>query len=170
MGEIWHFMEKQLKYPVNVVWANDLNKNILRQTDVLVMAEGNYRIINDKGGNESLREWVNNGGKIIALESAAEQLAKNDWGVKIGAIEEGKDDKPGKENLLRKYGERERDFLRNFIPGSIYKVDLDNTHPLAFGYPDFYYTMKQDNTLFDYIKEGGWNVGVVKKDALVEVS
>ncbi len=167
MGEIWHFMEKQLKYPVNVVWGNDLNKNILRQTDVLVLAEGNYRMINDKAGNEALREWVSNGGKIIALESAAEQLAKNDWGVKIKTIEEGKEEKPGKESLLRKYGERERDFLRNFIPGSIYKVDLDNTHPLAFGYPEFYYTMKQDNTLFEYIKEGGWNVGAVKKDALV---
>ena len=167
MGEIWHFMEKQLKYPVNVVLANDINKNTLRQTDVLVLAEGNYRFINDKSGNENLREWVNNGGKIIALESAASQLARAEWGLKIKTIELAKDSKGDSNAMLPKYGDRERDFLKGFIPGSIYKVDLDNTHPLAFGYPDFYYTMKQDNTLFEYMKEGGWNVGVIKKDALV---
>ncbi|RYY20636.1 MAG: zinc carboxypeptidase, partial [Chitinophagaceae bacterium] len=33
--------------------------------------------------------------------------------------------------------------------------------------PDYYYTLKQDNNIYEFIKEGGWNVGVVKKDAQV---
>ena len=56
--------------------------------------------------------------------------------------------------------------MPNIIPGAIYKVHLDNTHPLAFGYPETYYTLKQDATVYEFIK-GGWNVGVLKKDNYV---
>jgi hypothetical protein len=41
---------------------------------------------------------------------------------------------------------------------------LDNTHPLAFGYPGYYYTLKLDDNIYEFIKENGWNVGVIKKD------
>ena len=50
------------------------------------------------------------------------------------------------------------------MPGSIYKVGLDNSHPLAFGYPDSYYTLKTDSTVYQFLKEGSWNVGYIKKD------
>ena len=63
---------------------------------------------------------------------------------------------------LKKFADRERDVLPNTIPGAIYKVEIDNTHPLAYGYPDFYYTLKQDGKLYDFLKSG-WNVGVVKQ-------
>ena len=33
-----------------------------------------------------------------------------------------------------------------------------------FGYPSFYFSLKQSNNFYDYIKESGWNVGVIKKD------
>ena len=49
-------------------------------------------------------------------------------------------------------------------PGSIYKVDIDNTHPLMFGYPKYYYTLKMDNVVYEFMKEGGWNVGIIKKE------
>ncbi len=67
---------------------------------------------------------------------------------------------------VKKFGERDKSYLPNAIPGAIFKVDLDNTHPLGFGYPDFYYTLKQDGTLYEFMK-GGWNVGVLKKDNYV---
>lgn len=171
MGEVWHLMDTQLKYPVNVVWIDDLNKNILRETDVLVMPDGDYRFLSDKSMNDALKEWVNGGGHLVALEGAVAQLSRNDWGIKMKGAdekkEEKKDEKRDDYSLLRKYENRERDFIAGNIPGSIYKVDLDNTHPLAFGYPDFYYTLKQDDNIYEFIKEGGWNVGVIKKEAQV---
>ena len=39
---------------------------------------------------------------------------------------------------LRTYAGR-RDYLPSTIPGAIFKVDIDSTHPLAFGYPGYYY-------------------------------
>jgi hypothetical protein len=44
---------------------------------------------------------------------------------------------------------------------------LDNTHPLAFGYPGYYYSLKQDDRIYEFIKENGWNVGVIKKEKQV---
>ncbi|MEI9910073.1 MAG: hypothetical protein WDO71_10580 [Bacteroidota bacterium] len=32
-----------------------------------------------------------------------------------------------------------------------------------YGYPSYYYTLKMDNIIYDFIKEGGWNAGVIKK-------
>ena len=54
--------------------------------------------------------------------------------------------------------------VQNNTPGSIYKVELDNTHPLAFGYPDYYYTLKLSDNVYEFLKEGNWNVGVIKKN------
>ena len=68
---------------------------------------------------------------------------------------------------LRKYENRVRDSVTDITPGSIFKVELDNTHPLAFGYPGYYYTLKQDNNIYEFIKSGGWNVGVLKKEKQV---
>ncbi|MGI8600725.1 MAG: hypothetical protein ACR2KB_15840 [Chitinophagaceae bacterium] len=41
---------------------------------------------------------------------------------------------------------------------------MDVAHPLAFGFPNYYYTLKQDDVLYEFFKEGGWNVGVLKRD------
>ena len=40
-------------------------------------------------------------------------------------------------------------------------MGLDNSHPLAFGYDSVYYTLKMNDLLLDYTKEG-WNVGTLK--------
>jgi hypothetical protein len=70
------------------------------------------------------------------------------------------------EDTLRRYENRERDALMSSIPGSVFRVDLDNSHPLAFGMPAQYFTLKMDDAIYEYMKEG-WNVGVLKKDTYV---
>ena len=172
MGEIWHFFDAQIKYPVHVVWVNDLNRNVLKEIDVLILPDGNYRFFSEKSMNEALKEWVNNGGRIIAIESAVAQMSKNEWGIKLKEGDEKKDlkkdDKLEDYNSLRRYENRERDYIPNYNPGSIFKVELDNSHPLAFGYSEYYYTIKQDGNIYEFFKEGiGWNVGYVKKDNFV---
>ena len=65
---------------------------------------------------------------------------------------------------LKKYAERDRAFIPGSIPGAIFRVQLDNTNPLAFGYPGYYYSLKTDDNVYEFIRESGWNVGVLKKD------
>jgi hypothetical protein len=168
MGEIWHFFEAGINYPVSVVWSDDLNSGVLKEINTLILPDGNYRFLADKATNDGLKDWVRGGGRIIALEGAVSQLSRGEWGIKLKTDDSKKDDKKddGKDdyNLLRRYENRERDYLSNFSPGAIYKLELDNSHPLAFGYDASYYTLKQDDRIYEFFKEDGWNVGIIKKD------
>jgi hypothetical protein len=80
----------------------------------------------------------------------------------LGSKTEKDKEKPGYDDL-KKYTESERDNLKESNPGSIFKLEMDNSHPLAYGYPDFYYTLKEGTDVFEFLKEG-WNVGYIKKD------
>lgn len=169
MGEIWHLFDQQLDYPLTIINVQDLNKAGMNDFNVLILPDGDYDMFNDKNANEDLKSWVKRGGRLVAMQSALRQMAKADWGIKLKAGDDDKkDDAVSKTDyaLLHKYENRDRDVLVNSIPGSIFKVELDNTHPLAFGYPDYYYTLKQDENIYEFMKEG-WNVGVLKKDNYV---
>ncbi|TBR20153.1 MAG: zinc carboxypeptidase [Chitinophagaceae bacterium] len=162
-GEIWHFFDQNLGYPITLVNANDFGRINFSETNVIIMPAGNYKFLNDKGSSDLLKEWINKGGRLVALENAVTQLAKLEWGIKIKKASEA-DDKKDTYDALQIFENREKDFLAGNIPGSIFKVELDNSHPLAFGYPNYYFTLKQDDNTFEFLKEGGWNVGVIKKD------
>lgn len=162
-GEVWHFFERQLDYPITLINAADLGRANLKNYQVLIVPDGSYRTLGDKATTDKLKDFVRSGGKLIAIDNAVSALAAADWGIK--AKEDKTEDKSEYGNL-KKYGDRETQSLSNSIPGAIYKLELDNTHPLAFGYPDYYFTLKQDAGVFEFLKDG-WNVGVMKKDSYV---
>ena len=167
-GEIWHFFDQVINYPLTLVNANDFGRTNLSDYDVVVMPSGNYRFLSEKSTTDQLKDWINKGGRLVALEGGVSQLSKTDP-MAIGCSIKAKktDDSVDKKDTyaaLQTFEEREKDFLTSNNPGSIFKVELDNSHPLAFGYPNYYYTLKQDDAMYDFIKEGGWNVGVIKKE------
>jgi hypothetical protein len=175
-GEVWHLFEQELHYPITLLNGTDMRQLSLKNFDVLILPNGNYRALEDKNVTEGLKSWVREGGRLIAMQYAVAELAKGDWGIKEkGAGSDKGEDKEGKEDnekrddysLLHRYGDRQREEAINSVPGAIYRVELDNTHPLAFGYPDHYYTLKQDEHVYEFIREDGWNVGVIRKDNYV---
>jgi len=167
MGEVWHYMEQQLDYPVTIVQESNASDINWQEVDVLILPNGEYHSLADKAMAEAIKNWVKKGGKLIAMEYAAAQVAGLDWGIKLKKEEEEeKEGAPGKPDYsdLKSYANRERESVKQFIPGAIYRVDLDTTHPLAFGYSPRYYTLKTDSRLYEFISSDGWNVGVIKKD------
>ncbi len=168
LGALWHFFEREIRYPVTLVNANDMERINLTYYDVVIMPNSTiYRFLNDRLSNERLRLWVQNGGKLIAMEGAVEQLADGGWGLKNKAEADKKardtNDIPDPYLPVKKYANRVREDLASVNSGTIFKVQLDNTHPLGYGYPEYYFTLKQDDAVYEFIKEGGWNVGVLKK-------
>jgi hypothetical protein len=164
-GEIWHFFDHEIDYPLTLINANDLSRIDWSTIDVLIMPDGNYRFLSNKDELEAFKNWINKGGRVVALESAVSQLARAEVGIKQKKSEDSdKKEKEGSYTSLKDYESRERDAVSGITPGSIWKVTMDNTHPLAFGYPDYYYTLKQDDNIYEFFKEGGWNVGVIKKE------
>ena len=166
-GEVWHLFEQQLDYPITLINADEINGAALKNMDVLILPDGNYKFFADKDAAAEIKNWVQQGGKIIAMESAAAQIAKADWGIKLKKEDDDKkEDKKDDKNIyadVRRFENRERESISDFIPGSIYKVTLDDSHPLAFGYTGTYFTLKQNGDLYEFLKEG-WNVGTIKKD------
>ena len=105
------------------------------------------------------------------MQDVVAQMSRAEWGIKVKDGDDKKDDKKDEKKSdytdLRRYENRHRDDIVNVNAGSIFKIELDNSHPLAFGYPDFYYTIKQDDNIYDFFKDGGWNVGVIKRNNFV---
>jgi hypothetical protein len=166
-GELWFYMEQELKYPVSLINTTDLAQASISSFDVLIIPDGFYRFMNDKSITDDLKSFVQKGGRLIAFENAVSQMSSLDWAIKKKKEDIKKDDEKNDYSALKKYEDRERDQLRSSIPGAIYKVELDNSHPLGFGYTNRYFTLKQDENLYEFIKDGGWNVGVIKKDSYV---
>ena len=162
-GQVWHFFEQQIKYPLSIIRAEDLNRVNLNEFDVIIFPDGNY----PDPGSEKIQQWVRAGGKLIVMEGAVAQLA----GKKGFDLKSKEEPKKNEKDLdpyedLKIYENRERESVRANIPGAIYKVDLDNTHPLGFGFPGFYHTLKLDDKVYQFLGSG-WNVGVLKKDNYV---
>jgi hypothetical protein len=162
-GEVWHFFEQQIDYPVTLINVADFGRIKWSDYDLVIMPNGNYRFLTDKTLADQFKNWISAGGNVIAIENAVSQLAKQEWAIKSKKTDDSSDSKTAYE-ALRKFENRERDFIPTITPGSIFKVELDNTHPLGFGFPNYYYTLKQDDAIYEFIKEGGWNVGVLKKN------
>ncbi|ALW87387.1 zinc carboxypeptidase [Hymenobacter sedentarius] len=168
-GEVWHFFEQQLGYPITVLGTDYLSRVSLQKYDVLIMPNGTYTDVYNDRTLESLKSWVRDGGKLIAMEGAAKMLSnKKDFLLKAKAVDSvaiRKDEKANPYKLLRRYGNSEREEAEEVVQGSVYRVQLDNTHPLAFGYGDTYFALIRNPLNYRFLGKGGWNVGVIKKDS-----
>lgn len=165
-GEVWHFFDKELNYPISLFNSTDIARINWSELDVLILPDGNYRFLQDKNLAAQFQQWIAAGGRVVALESAVAQLSKMEWSV-LSLKKDPEADSADKKNPylpLKTFAEREKEQITQYTPGSIYRVDVDSTHPLMFGFPAYYYTLKMDDVVYDYMKQGGWNAGVIKKD------
>jgi hypothetical protein len=161
-GEIWHFFDHQLSYPATLIHTNQLMRADLSSYNVLVLPSGSYNGILTDAGLEKISAWTRDGGTLIAFGQANSILAGRD-GFQLQR-KFSSDEEPTIEDKLRPYGERDRRSISSRVFGSIFKVSVDHTHPLAYGYGPLYHTLKTDASAFDYL-DSGWNVGTVQTDA-----
>jgi len=160
-GEIWHFFEQQLHYPVTVLDENYINGVDLSNYEVLILPGGTgYERFMDTPMLSRLKEWVSQGGRLIAMGKAIASLDGAD-GFDISAREEEKDSTV---NLVQPYENLQREEIKNDITGAIFKTKVDATHPLAFGYKDTYFSLKLASDSYDYLESG--TVAYISKDTL----
>jgi hypothetical protein len=126
-GEVWSFFDNTLGYPVTQINADNIG-NSLSNFDVLIMPNGSYSSLSNRDAQDKVKAFVKNGGKIIAMEGGASVIAGMELGFKEKSVEDTAKNKDEYADL-KKYIDRERDYLPQSIPGAIYKMQLDNTHP-----------------------------------------
>jgi len=158
VGEVWHLFEQQLDMPISILNVSAAANLDIQKVNTLIVADGYY---SDRLA-EQLAPWVSAGGKLILLEDAiAAFVGKKPFQIKR------KEEKPNdaKGNTVA-YGDRGHDDFSNSIPGAIYNLHLDTTHPLSFGASKYYYTLKTDANVYQPL-ENGYNIGLLKPSSYI---
>ena len=154
-GAIWHFFEQQLQYPATSIHTNNFSRTNLDRYNILIIPSGYYGNVLNESNMKKLKDWVKSGGKVIAIDGALRSFAnKKGFNLKRKVAEKSKEDSL---NLIP-YAERDREYTNNMITGAIFKTEIDNTHPMAFGYNKDYFTLKLGSSAYKLL-ENGYNVG-----------
>ncbi|WP_439131625.1 M14 family metallopeptidase [Polaribacter sp.] len=160
-GEIWHFFETELQYPLTIIDSDYFSSVDFSNYDVIILPNGYYSRILNKNTLEDLSSWVRSGGTLIAIDGALNSFAdKKGFSLKRKENKEEKDDE--KPNMTP-YAAQERENANNLIAGAIFKSKVDNTHPLAFGYTSEYFTLKRSSSAYQYLPNG--NVAYLTENA-----
>lgn len=153
-GEIWHFFEKQLHYPLTSINTDDLSRTNLSKYHVLIIPNGYYGSVLNDDTMKKIKDWVQAGGKVIAIDGALRSFAgKDGFSLKYKSS-----DSNSTNDNLTPYAEREREYTNSLITGAIFKTKIDNTHPMAFGYNKDYFTLKLGSSAYDLL-DSGYNIG-----------
>ena len=147
-GEWWYFLEKDLNYPVTVLNTEYLRYYDLDNYDVLIMPDGNYRNFDDNTLS-TIEQWISSGGKLIAQSGALSALSRQ-GSFNIKTKERNR---PSTDPLLP-YELQEREGIKNYITGAIFKTKVDTTHPVAYGYDSNYYGLKLNSNAYELLPSG----------------
>ncbi|CAH0335511.1 hypothetical protein FVB9288_01156 [Flavobacterium sp. CECT 9288] len=167
-GATWYYMQETLGYPVSVVETNNFNRLNLASYNTLILADGYYDFT--EAQQKKISEWINNGGKVIAMNNAISLFdGKEGYALTPFATEEEKllAEKEADEDVLLErtldYQNTERRFISKAIPGAIIENKLDQSHPLSFGLGERYFSLKTDDKRYSLLKNAS-NVIYVPTD------
>ena len=148
-GEIWHLFDQRYDMKITKLDVDDLSRtNLGKYTDIILPAAWGSGI--DKEHASDLKNWVKDGGTLIAYRNAVNWMKKNNF----------IDFKTKKNELTAKnvsFGERGDFRGAQGIGGAIFEVKLDRTHPIAFGYDDDKLAMFRNTTIFIEADEQSYN-------------
>lgn len=159
-GEIWHFFESDLQYPITILNSDYFSDVNLSNFDVIIIPDGSYDNLLTKTFLDKITSWVQSGGTLIAIDNALQSFAdKEGFDLKSKDTEKESETK----NLIP-YADLERKRVKDLITGAIFKSKVDNTHPLAFGYKDTYFSLKLTDKSYNYL-EKGINIAYFEKNS-----
>jgi hypothetical protein len=143
-GEIWHFFEQALNYPVLQLEESQLI-NALESIDQLILPSGFYSQWDiENTSDKALLEWIKKGGKLIVMDNALERFADHP------SFDLTKKEPEPFNTTQINYSDLERSEISYMTTGSIFEVKLDPSHPLSFGI-ERYYTLKLDEKAYNLL-------------------
>ncbi|SEL42580.1 M14 family metallopeptidase [Parapedobacter koreensis] len=166
VGEVWHFFEQELDYPLSILEPQQLSSADLSAYNTIILPSGNYGAWGD-AATKKLEAWIRAGGKVIAIEGAVGFFSGRDgFGLSAYLNEderkaaEKKREQEAAEERIADFQARERAEIAHSVSGAVFEVKVDATYPLGFGTEGKYYTLKNNGRRYAYLKEG-INVGII---------
>jgi hypothetical protein len=161
-GELWYLFDQEYQIPFTAIRTRDVANVSLSKYNVLILPDASdYKSVFDSAQAERLKRWVQEGGILIGLENGARYLLKNRSGITPGILvtekkeeekskEEKDQEKTRKEAQKRMtWFEKEEQSRVEQIPGSIFRVLVDPTHPIGYGYGRELYALKSNSVPID---------------------
>ena len=127
-GEIWHLFDQRYQIPVTLAESENIGSINLDRYSAIILPGGSYREW-DKNDVDKLKNWVAQGGSLIAYKSAAVWASQNN----LGKTKFKKSVQPDTARFLS-YADRSKEYSYNSMSGAIFKVKMDISHPLCYGY------------------------------------
>jgi hypothetical protein len=168
-GAVRFILERQYGYPVTPIRTAQLATADLSKFQVLILPSGgNYAGILGEGGVERVKDWVGNGGTIVAVGDAVAFLGKAEL-LEIAqenALRDGEEKKSGEDDekparvpgtTIATQAEFDRVTraaaeLPDSVPGAIARVRIRPDYWLTAGAGESVYTMVEGRTIFAPLK------------------
>jgi hypothetical protein len=140
-GAIEFLFDQRYQLPYTSVPAHLISDIDLKDYNVIILPDegggSSYKAIIGDDGVKKLKEWVNNGGTLIAVAGGASFLTDNGELTSIKRIKKFKKDSA--EEVVEKKDEEEQESEEetespDVIPGAIGRVVLNSKDFLSFGY------------------------------------
>ena len=150
-GEIWHLIDNRMNIPVSRLNAENLNRNKLSKYNTIIFPDGYYSKLDSTDVNH-LKEWVSSGGTLISVQSGSKWIVDNNV-IDEELVENQKLalDIPYDQVRLLTGAQR--------IGGAIFNINIDNTHPLGYGYRNKHPVFRRGYTFFKLSESAAANVG-----------
>lgn len=143
-GEVWHLLDTRVHMPITKIPMRNFNRANMDKYNTLVMVSGNYNL--NKKQLDKVKDWISKGNTLITIGSASKWAIDKKL-VKEKLTEGAKNDST--EVAERKpYVDAGENIGKESVGGAIFKVDLDLTHPLAFGYRDTQIPVYKNNSVW----------------------
>ena len=138
-GEIWHLLDTRYDIPVTKLDTDQLRrKDLSRYTTIIVPAL--YGGL-DANASARIKEWVNQGGHLIAYRAAAQWLNKEEL-LPMSFKEKPLTDRDSN------FENRQLFRGAQVIGGAIFEAHLDRSHPISFGYDQPSLALFRNTTIF----------------------
>ena len=166
-GEVWHLLDTRVDMPITKIQSNLLGRVSLDEYNVLVMVSTRSSLL-DSVQQKKIKDWVAKGNTLITIANAS-RWAIDKKLVKEKLTEKKKDTAKNKTVERLPYVNASENLGRERLGGAIFEVDLDITHPLAFGYRDAKIPVYKNNTVFMAPSKNAYaTVAKYSKDAHID--
>jgi hypothetical protein len=141
-GEVWHLFEQRMQMPITKVSGNMFGRIDLERYNVMVMVSGSYNMLS-KISYDRINNWVAQGNTLITIRTASS------WAINNKIVNESLIKKVSDSVATRiNYTDSRGTLGKQEIGGAIVAVDLDTTHPVAYGYHDQNIPVYKNNKVF----------------------